>query len=424
MPAISNFREARNGEKRFTYALDRLAPMKFKKLLLQTARSLGVEIRRYTPASYSTRCVSLAANPDVPTRGTVLLSYILAPFLLKPGQSISRVHNHHLESTLIARTFQDLGYAVDVIDFHNNAFIPVKDYAFFVSARTHLETISKRLNGDCIKIAHLDTAHFLFNNTASYTRALALQQRRGITLPESMRLIENNRGIESADYGVVLGNLYTVGTYRYAGKPLFALPAPAAAISHPWNDKKDFDAARNRFLWLGSAGFVHKGLDLVLETFANTPKMHLTVCGPIKSEHNFRLAYHKELFDTTNIHTIGWVDIAGDEFRHIAEETTAVVYPSCAEGQVTSVLNCMRAGLIPVITRESGIDIADFGVMLKDASIDAIRKAIESLASLPASRLRDMSRKAWEYANENHSAEKYCSEYRNILMRILADRSV
>lgn len=391
-----------------------------KRVLTAFFRALGLDIRRYAPR-FDTRCVTLrpAGNP----KGWVLLSYILEPFLLKTGQPISSVHNNHLESTLIARTFLDLGYGVDVIHFRNDEFTPAKNYAFFVSARTHLETIAKRLNEDCIKIAHLDTSHFALNNHASYNRLLGIQQRRGISLPGSVRLVEHNRAIECADYGAVLGGRTTLDSYRYAGKHLFALPVPAIT-DQPWIGDKDFASCRNRFLWLGSTGFVHKGLDLTLEAFVGMPDRHLTVCGPIDSEPGFRQAFHKELYQTANIQTAGWVDISGHEFHRIAQRSAAIVYPSCAEGQATSVINCVRAGLIPVVTREAGIDIADFGVVLKDASIGEIRDAVERLAGLPAPRLREMSHKAWEYAHENHSAEKYTQAYRAMIARILEDRGI
>lgn len=393
-----------------------------KNLLKNLFRAAGVELRGYAP-DFDPSCVSLTATPGVPTRGNVLLSYILAPFLLKRGQAISVAHNNHLESVLIARTFQDLGYAVDIIDFRNDEFIPRKNYAFFVSARTHLETIAARLNSDCIKIAHLDTSHFAFNNFASYSRLLALQQRRGITLPVGMRLIEQNRAIELADYGVVLGNGRTVDTYRYAKKPLFALPVPAI-VDQEWDANKDFHASRNRSLWLGSAGFVHKGLDLVLEAFAGMTEMHLTICGPIQSDPDFRQAYYKELFETANILTAGWLDITGDEFRRHAHQAAAVVYPSCAEGQATSVVNCLRAGLIPVVTAESGMDVGDFGIVLTEPSVGAIQGAVNRLARLPPSQLKEMSRKASEYAHEHHSAENYVRTYRGVITEILEARGV
>ena len=136
-----------------------------KKGLKAFIRAVGLDIRRDT-SRFNPRCATL--RPAGVPKGRVLLSYILEPFLAQPGQPISTVHNNRLESVLIAQTFLDLGYTVDVIDFRNGEFTPKKDYTFFVSARTHLATIAPRLNQDCIKIAHLDTAHFLFNNAAAY----------------------------------------------------------------------------------------------------------------------------------------------------------------------------------------------------------------------------------------------------------------
>jgi glycosyltransferase involved in cell wall biosynthesis len=381
--------------------------------------ALGLDFRRYAP-QFNPRCATL--NPVGEQKGRVLLSYILEPFLAKAGQPISTVHNNRLESVLIARTFLDLGYAVDVIDFRNDEFSPTNDYTFFVSARTHLATIAPRLNKDCIKIAHLDTAHFLFNNAAAYARALALQQRRGFT-SASIRVVEHNLAIEHCDYAAVLGGEFCMGTYRYAGKPMFRLPVPTVR-TYPFDPAKNYDTCRKHFMWLGSSGFVHKGLDLTLEAFAQTPNLHLSVCGRLDWERDFSRLYRSELYETPNIHPVGWVDVGGEQFLNITNQCVAVVFPSCAESESCSVLNCMQAGLIPVVTREAGIDVQDFGVLLKDATVGEIREAVERLASMPAARLKEMSCKAWRYAREFHSSEKYTQAYREMITQILKERGV
>src|SRR3989304_4986334 len=143
-------------------------------------------------------------------KGNVLLSYIIEPFLIRKGDTISNIHTHYWESWQIAQTFLDHGYAVDVIHYENTSFVPSKKYDYFVSARTNLETIAKRLNKDCIKIAHLDTAHWLFNNSAAYDRLYSLQSRRGITLKKGIRYVEPNLAIELADLATVLGNQFTM----------------------------------------------------------------------------------------------------------------------------------------------------------------------------------------------------------------------
>lgn len=377
-------------------------------------RALGLDIRRHTP-QFDPRCITL--DPPGKRQGRVLLSYILDPFLVKPGQSVSTSHAHYGESVLIAETWVKHGYSVDVIDYHNHEFVPRQRYDFFISARTNLETIASRLPDDCVKIAHLDTTHYAFNNQAAYARVLALARRRGTSLP-SIRVIAHNRAIERADYGVVLGNAFVADTYAFAGKPLFALPV-AATVPHPAPAGKNLDACRNSFLWFGSSGLVHKGLDLVLEAFAGMPDMQLTVCGPISSDKDFERLYQTELYRMPNIRTPGWVDVSGGEFRDIARSCVAVIFPSCAEAQASSVINCMRAGLIPIVTTETGIPVGDFGVTLENASVDSIRNAVRRLAAHPADDLAARARRTWDYADAHHSHQAYRDAYAKIVQTII-----
>jgi len=392
---------------------------RLKPLLKRATRALGVDLKRHRP-EFPPGVVSL--RPDGAPSGIILLAYILEPFQRQQGKPVATSHTHHGESVLIAETWLKHSYSVDVIDYRNHEFIPQKRYDFFVSARTHLETIAARLNEDCIKIAHLDTSHYATNNHATYTRLLDLQRRRGLSLPGSARFVEPNLAIEHAQYGVVLGNEVTAATYRYANKPLFTLNVPAAVdIGLP--DTKDFAACHNRFLWFGSSGMVHKGLDLTLEAFASMPEMHLTICGPVAAENDFQQLYRKELYEAANIRTVGWVDVSSTEFARITQQCVGVVYPSCAEGQAGSVVTCLRAGLLPLVSRETGVPVGDFGVTLANASVEEICRAVRAVASLPTIELAARTHRAWEHAVSHHSRESYRRDYERIVQDIIADRA-
>jgi glycosyltransferase involved in cell wall biosynthesis len=376
---------------------------------------LGYEIRRTSPVQYS-KCVSLKTKKNV--KGNALLAYILEPFLLGDGESPSQSHTHHTESLLIAEALLNSGYNVDVIDYRNRVFSPVKSYNFFISARTNFVRISDRLNRDCIKIAHLDTAHFLFNNSAAYRRALEHQQRKGLT-STSFRCIEHNLAVEHADYLTVLGNGFTRGTYDYSNKQIFTLPVPAPNVPLS-SSNKDFSACRKNFLWLGSGGLVHKGLDLVLDVFSELPDYHLTVCGPLDDpgEAEFRQQYFHELYKLPNIHAVGWVDVSSNQFSDIASDCVALIYPSCSEGQAGSVITSLQAGLIPLISYESGVDVHEFGVILNECSHSEIKDVIQSISAKQGQQLEEMSRKAYEYVKSFHAKEKYTKDFENIIATI------
>jgi glycosyltransferase involved in cell wall biosynthesis len=360
----------------------------------------------------------ISLQPKRSSQGSLLLSYIAAPFLLKPGQHVSHDHTHDWESLQIANTFLDFGYHVDVIQWDNYTFVPVKDYTFFIDARMNLKRVGRLLKENCVKIMHIDTAHWLFHMTAQHRRLLALQQRKGITL-SLHKTVDPNEGIEQADCATILGNEFTISTYRYANKPIYRVPI-STTILYDWPEAKDFEACRKRFLWFGSGGLVHKGLDLVIEAFVEMPEYHLTICGPVHRERDFEKAFHRELYQTPNIHTIGWVDISKPDFLEITNGCVGLIYPSCSEGQSGAVVTCLHAGLIPIVSYESGVDIDDFGFLLKDCSIETIKESIRMVANLSAQELRERARQAWEFARANHTREKFAEEYRKIVTDIIS----
>lgn len=365
------------------------------------------------------RMVSLKTS--VPKKGNVLLSYVLEPFILQSGEPISNAHTHDWESFQMANTFLELGYDVDIVDYNDAKFKPQRYYSIFVSARTHFQRIANLLNEDCIKIAHLDMAHWLFNNCAAYQRLLAFQKKKGITLT-NIKFQEINWAIECADYATVLGNQFTIDTYRFSKKPIYRVPISTCA-TYPSPEKKNFDACRNNFIWMGSHGLVHKGLDRVLDAFVPLPNHHLYVLGPLDVEKDFVAAYYDELYNSPNIHTVGWVDVSGSQFTDLANQCAALVYPSCAEGGGGSVINCMHAGLIPIASYESSVDIGNFGIVLKTSSVDEIQNAVIAISRLPVAKLGDMAMQTWKFVNENHTREAFAKAYRRTIDAILKNCS-
>jgi hypothetical protein len=138
----------------------------------------------------------------------------------------------------------------------------------------------------------------------------------------------------------------------------------------------------------------------------------------------FNAAYRHELYDMPNIQTVGWVDVSSQSFVDLARSCSALIYPSASEGQAGAVITCLQAGLIPVISYESGVDVHDFGVILEDCSHDAIRQAVLTLSSTESGKLAAMSRAAYDYANTRHTGEGYLAELQQVLRQIGRDRGL
>jgi glycosyltransferase involved in cell wall biosynthesis len=163
---------------------------------------------------------------------------------------------------------------------------------------------------------------------------------------------------------------------------------------------------------------VHKGLDLVLEAFSKLPEYHLTVCGPVNKEPDFEKAYYKELYQTQNIKTLGFTDLRSIQFLEVIKKTSALVYPSCSEGGGGSVITGLHAGLIPIISYESSVDVEDFGILLEDCSVDGIVNSVRKCSQKSGEELEQMSKKAWQYARANHTREKFAGHYETFVKKI------
>jgi len=392
-----------------------------KKIIKRILRNVfGIELIRIGK-SMGSKVVSL--KPESKIEGNVLISYVIDPFIKDMSESKFNSHTNYWESLQIAKTFLELGFEVDVINYDNSEFFPKKNYNIFVGSRINFEKFAQRLNPDCIKIAHLTISHWCYNNKAQCERLLFVQKKKGVTIyPKKM--VEINFAIENADFATILGNEFTKNTYRYANKNIYRVPISTPVI-FPWPEKKDFKSCRKSFLWFGSEGMVHKGLDLVLEAFVAMPDFQLIVCGPISQENDFEKAYYKELYETKNIQTLGWIDITGPKFVEITNKCIGLIYPSCSEGGGGSVITCLHASLIPIVSYESSVDIKDdFGFILRNCSLDEIKYSINFVSNLPTEKLETMARKAWEFARENHTRETFSRDYKNAITSILRERNI
>lgn len=387
------------------------------------AKPLGWAMRKVNSAydrHFDPDRAVISLEPEGKPRGRVLLAHFLDGHLTDAGRAEARAHNVFVEGRVLPDIFLRLGYGVDLISYLNPRFRPRRRYDLFLGDLTHFEKTAARLSPDCIRVVHLNFTHWLYNNAISLRRLQDVQLRRDVALP-SYKDVVANRAIEAADCATLLGNEFAYDTYAFAGKRIFQVPNPMT-VAHPWTGDKDFDACRNRFLWMGGFGFVQKGLDLVLEAFAQMPDMHLTVCGNIDSDVHFSRAFHRELHETPNIHTHGWVDIAGRDFAEIVRNSVALVYPTCSDVCCGTVVNCMAAGLVPLASREAGLDIPPgAGLQLRANSVEAVVASVRRIAGMPAGRLEAMAHEAWTGAHEAYSHARYEQVMAEVFGTILAE---
>ena len=172
---------------------------------------------------------------------------------------------------------------------------------------------------------------------------------------------------------------------------------------------KDFARSRKSFVYLGSWGFINKGLDLVLEAFAAAPDLHVWVCGPIdrRKDVEFLREYRKELFHSPNIHPVGWTNVNSSDFDPLADRCGSLIFPSCTEGMSGSVLDAMARGLIPVVTPECGVDVSGFGLTINPGTVESVLKAIHAVAEASPDDCRRMAVAAHRQAITRYTLDAF-----------------
>lgn len=357
--------------------------------------------------------------PKGKRRGTVVISYLTWPFYEGFNSPRARGHTNAFEVIAMAEAYQQLGFSVDVIDYDHSSYIPPKDCVVAIDIHGQLEKWNSFLPQGCKRILHATGPHWLTYNRSEIERLAAIIQRRGVSLMP-YRQVNPARSIEYADNVTVLGNEYTINSFAFAKKPITRIPI-SSAYEFALPKGRNIEIARKKFLWVGSFGMVQKGLDLVLEAFAQLPELSLTVCGRPEKESDFYTAYQKELLHTPNIHLHGWIDMASPDFQTIAQTHAAIVYPGAAEGGAGSVIHCMHAGMVPLCTREASVDLNDFGVLIKQGNVSAVKEAVLKFVALPSHEVQQRAEASYEHVRKYHTREYFKKNYQAFACRIIHD---
>ena len=363
-----------------------------------------VRARRQLPTTpvYGLGPAELRSSAKAPR---ALLSYITRPFRITPRDPDNVRFSNIGIARGIVQTLNELGYVVDVAEWEDTAFVPERRYALFVGhGGINFERIARALGPETRRIYFSTGAYWRFHNEQELARVKALNERRDAALPPDRYIHYSEEWAnENAEAIVCLGNESLRKTYgRFPS--VRHLNNAAFPVRDGNHTRKYFAAARRNFLFFAGGGNVHKGLDLLLEVFSRVDA-HLWICQLLMPE--FARTYRRELEELANIHYVGWVPVRSPEFRALVERCAYTILPSCSEGCAGSVVECMHHGLIPVVSRESFVETSDYGITLRDCSIETIAQTVEELSQRPTGWLEEMSQQTLRAAESEFSESAF-----------------
>jgi glycosyltransferase involved in cell wall biosynthesis len=348
----------------------------------------------------------------------VLLSYISAAFI-----NDKKINNHHTNfytSYVFAETLHNLGYAVDVVNWTEKF---TGDFIKYDAVIGLGETVEEALlyKNPATKVIFFATGcNPFFSNQVTVKRILDFYTKHKKYLMESSRFVYKDWPLQhqAADWIILHGDTFARSTYR--NENISNIKAPVFIKNQVTNKEKDWTSKKNNYLWFGSTGAIHKGLDLLIDAFKHFEDVNLHICGNIESEKRF-YEHYKDIIETNkHINYYGYIDIESEMFDSILLKCGFIIFPSASEGNSPSVITCMaNGGLIPIVTKSTDVNIADYGIEIKELSINSVTEAINLSKQFTTQEIINQSNKILEYTGKYHSFDYFKQDIKIQLLKIL-----
>jgi len=359
----------------------------------------------------------------------VLLSYIKEPF--KNPDEISKRHTNLTECYTIAKIFDKLGFRIDCIESTSSLKVNFENYDVFLGIGTNIFPSSFFCLKNIIRIYYSPGAHPMYASIGSSMRIREVYNNTKKWMISSYLYGGPKNWCYSVlltDHVIVVGNDFVKENYtkwdkqytRYSNLNLFYFNCFLPDL----NNKVFFKSQKN-FLWFGSRGLIHKGLDICMDIFLKRDDITLHICGAPHKETEFWSYYAPLIKNCRNIIDHGFVDIESGEFAEILSQCAFVVNPSVSEGGAGALLNVIaNGGLFPIYSKATGVDFDNNGIEVDEISIDSFERAIDSALNITIEDLKQKSITLNKYVRELYTLENYEINMERIIKKILSDKGL
>lgn len=355
----------------------------------------------------------------------VLMYFKTDPFFSRRLRD-SYVHTNNAEIVAMVSTFNRLGFTVDLIDREASwseiePLLANQYEIYLANAAGNSAPLHRQIN------ATIKANRRIFfaagpepgtSNLLTGARHAAFDMRTGQSCVRR-RMVKGecfSQRFGNIDAIFYVGNKFSEATYASQKLPSYRIyPSTSPLIGL---DAISLKSKRSdRFMYFGGNGLICKGLDLVLEAFDGMEGVTLDICGPA-TESDFWKYYWPLLERNPQIRFHGFVQAGGGLFSAITAAAGFQIFPGSAEGCATSVVTCMRRGVIPAVTAEAGVDIGNFGVLIQDQSVAAIRNMVQSLSVMDEAELRRRVVDTY-IASMDYTLERFTCSFEAALLKTL-----
>jgi hypothetical protein len=340
---------------------------------------------------------------------TILFIYLNNNYYINKNKKTS--HTNIFEAQQLIKVLSELDFCIDIVSCFNDMAIEIirnkkYDYIFGMG---NLFYEACKVNKDAKKILYVteNPPWISFKNEKERIDYYFKRTGKIVNITRSGIFYKDN-DFNNINYCITLGEEYYYRNFHFKTYKMYPtfLENKIYELKYRGYTSKDF-------LWFGSNGAIHKGLDLLIDIFTIRKDLNLYICGLSDNDREILNINSENIFD------LGKIDVQEKQFTDICDKCDFMIFPSCSEATSTAVLTTMRHGLIPVVTKGIGFDsFADYCTLLNDYKIEYIQDIIDDCISTNYDYIYNKRKKVQEFAINKFSLEKFTSNFKNIMLDI------
>ena len=340
-------------------------------------------------------------NPyKIKNKKKALLYYKCSPKFQK-----SKIGSTEYQSLGIAKAINKAGFKVTVVD-RKSKFKVKKKYDIFIGAFNtggfkYFDHILKQLQKNT-KIIGLSTgANPISMKKEFEKRKRMFFKRNKIKLNHMTRYASFNFNniYKKIDYLIYFGYPKGFVDKSYKNFKLKADIQPCISDNIKIKKKKLLLDTQRNFIYYSGSGFLHKGLDLILEFFIKNKELKLYICSA-SNEKKFLKFYNLEMYE--NIFFKGNIKEDSNEARKIFNKCGYIISMNCSGGGSAALAVGRRYGLIPLVWKNEDCNPKACFFINKE-SYNGIKETIIKISKLKKLKYLSLSKKNQIISKENTS---------------------
>jgi glycosyltransferase involved in cell wall biosynthesis len=339
----------------------------------------------------------------------IFVSYI--PYVFYEKDISKRLaHQNQNEMIAIVDVLKRLGYNIYVMAYDSADELPDID----VSIVFGLEPVFGRAcekYSNARKIYYATGAYYKHQNNMITSMTDNFNSIFNANIPYR-RLVYPHNSCEISDSILQIGSNYIVDTYPFhLHYKIYTIHQSSQATALTTIEY----AKENEYIFMGSEGNVLKGVGILIDYFCHNTDLTLNIVGPFEDD---VMKFVRSKI-TPNIRIHGYLNIESEKLQSIIKKCNFIIYPSGSEGGCPgAVLNMMKKGMIPIVSRWAAFDeIEEYGYLLKELDLKSILMAIEWSSKLTEEKITEMKKKASKFVCNTYSLERFSAEFEEFIKK-------